>query len=464
MKKYSLLFISIILFSTNLFSQPNWVFEGRYKVGKQPVSVFRFNNQYQYFVLCAGWDANYNGVLDPGDEPPSLWMGGVKVLTTYQKDGYPDSLKKVGDLDFQTIMLPVRFGIDKEEHSFYFAGTTSVIKYLVTGDTWYNIKLTKQDSIPIAASAVSLSSTQKLYLSVRPNYTDPGSVIVYDLSTKKFTDTIPAFVNVQKTEQYDAENLIILNEGTFGKGDSKIQFYKVGGSLEMGQKHKLIKEIELGDGANHFFYDKKNQTSNVYVTMNGSQEVKVINLSYWATSSIPFKSGIYDGPRESVSDIYSTGLFTSSYDGNVYLSPNYDSTSSIKLKAFGKAEGMDIILGQLLVIATPFKDGTYEPDSNITLYSHWLSVDEKAENNFSIQPNPANDYIKVVLSTEMTKNIKSGEIVNSMGQKIMELDNDILNNKGGFSIGLASIPDGVYYLRLNCDNKIITSGFIKTAK
>ena len=185
MKRITLLSLVLFLLLSVLASaQYGYLFEGRYEVGVQPVAVY--NTNIVPVVYCAGRDLNYNGIKDTGDVSPSLWAVGLKRLTKFISSEIQSvhvSTYKITDLEFKLPVLPVRNFWDEKVQKLYITNEKSISAVsFIHLDSVYIEKI-----VDVTASAVS-SSGKYLYISVRPSYTDPGYVLVYNMKIKAFTD------------------------------------------------------------------------------------------------------------------------------------------------------------------------------------------------------------------------------------------------------------------------------------
>ena len=176
-------------------------------------------------------------------------------------------------------------------------------------------------------------------------------------------------------------------------------------------------------------------------------------------------AALYDGPRES---IYSdSGIFTSSYDGNVYLR---DVNGQIirTFDATGKAEGINLWPsngfsgGSLLSIANPFIKNTYSVDSTVTLYTTFLPPTDVKENNqfqnLSVFPNPVSDNLTIDLTASDNLLSPIVEIFNILGEKVCELT--ITERKTTFSARKIGLSPGIYILKTKSLKNVQTMKFV----
>lgn len=87
------------------------------------------------------------------------------------------------------------------------------------------------------------------------------------------------------------------------------------------------------------------------------------------------------------------------------------------------------------------------------------SIDENdAANNIVIYPNPTTDMINVSLQYSME--ILSYKLVNLLGQTMTENNNNSISNQ--FSIDVANLPKGQYFLMVKTKNNVVTKKVVIT--
>ena len=99
-------------------------------------------------------------------------------------------------------------------------------------------------------------------------------------------------------------------------------------------------------------------------------------------------------------------------------------------------------------------DETYTPTESITLYAQWArttSVQEIESTEFKIYPNPAND--EIFIKSDLP--IKKVEIYSITGVLLL-----FENNFNG-KISISTLPQGVYMVKIDTDNDVITQKFVK---
>jgi len=88
-------------------------------------------------------------------------------------------------------------------------------------------------------------------------------------------------------------------------------------------------------------------------------------------------------------------------------------------------------------------------------------LDDYSKMDFQIYPNPASKFINVKLpAADIAGLVSRYEIVNEIGQSIVNVDNSRLNQE--FTIDVSEYKSGVYYLKLisNQGSILSTKSFV----
>lgn len=422
MKKYLPLVVAFLaIISGSLFAD-TFNLKGHYEVGKQPVAIYEYDNEIH--VFCLGYDKNYDGVQDEGDEAPSWWKYDNGNTT------------KLRDFDWGFFMgFPFRPSL--YDGKIFIATTDKVLAYDL------NTGVEVEDSqVPFGGSSVTIKD-DIMYISQRG---ESNQVLVYDMEGKTTLFVIPAGKNVQKTEIFEANDknyIAIMNEGNFGASNSTLQICEL-----TGNNYSEVKSFDLGGGANHLTISE----GIIVVTMNGSMELKVIPLDDFETMSsftMPIE-GAYKGPRETavtgfemiltgVDEYEATSVITTTYDGEegapgkVYWRFLEQDSPRI-IESHGKSEGL-LYNKQSLYIANINKTGTYDPDNYITVYGVQLSAEENSPvSEMKIYPNPARD--KATLNISIDRKVKDFVVeISSIDGTIISSFN-VENSADDISLGL----------------------------
>lgn len=456
MKKYILPLVLLLIINNFSFSQSDWQFVTLLEVGKRPIKIFNYEeNMFSniWFVYCAGYDANQNGILDDGDEAPSIWYFGTEqqmIVSFSSFFGNYTKPKKLMDLDFQNIKLPYRFDIDHKDNmcKIYLPepnGVSEVIIKYLSGNVYEDnleFQISKKIILEELVNAISVGynkSNQKLlYLSKRDAENMTGNVLAYNMDMNEYADTLPARAGVQMTLPLDYRDILILNEKFNEEITANYMNYHVAGYLGDG-KHSLINDIELDNNPNHiFFHSLQNGDIRTIITFSDIGLIRAYNGSnilreeYLNTDSDM-------GLRETIYGVDSH-YYTSSYDAKVYM---YDFTPDNiqiidKLKAYGQAESI-FMTYYMLFIATPYIESSDETNNTITFYAKEpVSVSDNFNlNELQIFPNPASNIITI----NDNNIIKNYEIFSILGEKLFVTDKN--------TIDISKLANGIYYIRSN---------------
>lgn len=418
------------------------------KTGARPAFI-HYSDNAGYDVLCAGWDANYNGIFEPDS-------GDVKASWWYFENSSIEAVIKA-EFEWPSLFIPIRPAFT--EQYLFLPQENSVKKYnLKTGEFLEELV----SNIPVYALSISESL---LFISARYDEDQDWSperneVLIYDYVDKLFIDTLVVSSYVQQTLPYiyNSENyLAVLCEGTFGANDSKLFFYK----LDEGA-YQLLKDIELGGGGNHIEYGSSNLYGEILIiTMNGSLKVHIFSLSdQEIIKSIDIDTPSWDGPRE-CKYVDSDGhdfVFVSCWDSKIRV---YDlGTGNIFniFKTDGKAEGILFDNGRLFV-ANPYLNSTYLPNDSVSVFIVTpVSVSENYYNELVLFPNPVSEILNI------KSQFKIDEIKIFDQKSVMVYVKALISNDYSAILNFDGQPNGVYYILLNTEFGEIKKQFIKTGR
>jgi YVTN family beta-propeller protein len=418
-----------------------------FTVGNQPMAV-SVDKSVRAHVLCIGTDFNYNGQKDEGDEAPSWWVsepinGNLASLTNFHK---------VKDFSFGALGgFPVRPCFDYENSILYITENYAVATYNLN-----TYELIDSAVAPINASAISIDGDY-LYLSVTP-YSNEGMVIKYNYKTKTPIDTLTKLMYPRQTLPYWNGSLAVLEENNFASNLSKIYLYDVSGSQFL-----KFAEISVGDVANHMAI----KGNNLYVTMNGSNEIKIIDLNTRTViDSIKLSTSGYNGPRESAiagdnDDFKKNTIFTTSYNGYIYEINNGKVTDSVM--SHGKTESISIPEYSnfpVMIVTNCNQSSNYSADTVVTLYMNVNNINDNQKfNKANIYPNPAIDNFNINLYADNGSSANI-QITNSNGENVYYTSKLINDGKIQFNLSEMNLAVGAYIINTTVANKVYTSKLI----
>jgi len=387
--------------------------------------IYRYNSDF--YVLCKGVDANFDGSYDPDtDEPPSLWRNDPIGMG-------PLSASKIIEFPFGLNSFPIRALFDTE---FLYLQTNGYIwKYNIINGSLV-------DSIEFEHTVYGFSiDNGLLYVSTR--ITPPGSwtpehnyVISIDLATKEAKDTIETKMNVQMCQIFN-NKLFVLNEGT-GVKDSYVTVYDLSTKEE-------INSYPVGSFGNYFEI-KDNQ---LYVVSNGSHKVYRYALDIDEKFEYEIGTSGYDGPRELVFNPDGTKFRVSAYDGNIYEFKTTDNQPVNTINAGKKIEGMlwTNYYDNDVFIAALVNNLDYSANDYVTIWVSPLASVKDLLQMIKVYPNPATSFIEIE-----TNNLNFDDF------SIVSLEGKIVKEGKLYSniIELNEIGAGKYFVRLNNQKETVT--------
>lgn len=349
MRLFACLMVAIVA-TSSLFSQTLITVV---PTAKRPVCVIPDGDRMH--VLTDQVDVNYNGTKDEGDSE-ATWQ--IVNATTYET--------------IRTLVFPwtwvraSRPAIDR----------ATGLLYIAVGDTvWAYTTLTQQrSSEPVfvgPATALGLNAdNDHLYVTQRPNFTDPGTVVDVNLIDKSTTSTtleVNPQMSIGHRGAFINNVVITVNEGNFGANDGLLTFWDGTNVLTLG----------VGDTPNHLYVDP-NAPSTGYVTCNGSHNVVKVELDgRYAIDTFAIPTSGYDGPREST--LFDGVLYVSTYTSAVYALNATTGEVLYRLDVDAKVDALNFYQNALWV-ARSYESGGYAPVPNVNVYDIRLtSVSEAAQ-------------------------------------------------------------------------------------
>lgn len=415
-----------------LFAQPEKVIQ----VAKQPVKIIPHGENVH--VFCAQTDLDYNEKKDDGDTPAS-WQILSKEGNLIRKLDFAWNGTGYAAIPTLDIKNNIMYCNDMGRVRGYNAITQEVVK-----DTVY----------PRLSAGLAVNSGGNLLaITIRPNFTDPGKVVYMNLENGDTTIQLQAGINVRQPMffEVDDENrgLLVLNEGLFNSNTSWLHIWTLTSSITKRDS------ILLGDTGNNMFVDGEN----VYVAVNGSHVVRVINIkSKQIIDSIRTETTGYNGPREVLK--IGNEIFVSTFEGDVRRFSLSSKTLLEKFITNGKPEGIAHV-GEKIWVADAMEKGQYTPQNTVSVWNYLLplSVNENlGSDEYVVTPNPANEYFTAYIPknnfelSDLSARLVS---VNGTAKKIL-ITGEKSENGLIISADTKDIVSGMYTLVLKANNKVIT--------
>ncbi len=427
------------------------------EVGKTPTFISGYydfvSHDYLLIILTLGYDANFNGFEDPGDEKPALY----KISYTSVLNGNLQA-QKVVDFPFASLPFPTRIGIDASKNLIVLPDTNFGIAFyqITDGNKTKSIYPFKEWNFPPDASISAISYSNNLLLvSVRGNginhffiVNPETSEIVFETATE--TNTQQALIQNNK--------LFILCEGNFGSSDSKLIIYDILDINPNGFNIMYNKTIDLGDTGNHLALMDEN---NILITINGSHEIHILNTQTLEISkTIKLPTSGYDGPRES-NFFENNYILTTAFDGNLYTFDK-DGNQIGKTNLYSKLEGLFSISYPtlnfyLVAVTSPFTNN-YLPNNQIFILVNFSNVEvAKDLLSLSSSPNPASEFCKIVLPYDVSSKANI-EIFTDNGEIAQKLSFNLAGKELLFPVNY--LANGIYFAKITFEDKILTIPFV----
>lgn len=424
------------------------------KVGRMPVNISFDQKNLSYIIFCGGYDANYNGVKDDGDENPSLWKISLSEVKSVNSFLYAEKLQ---DFEFNYIIVPLRpllvQGTSTKPSKYYlnYFGRVRSINLddgSILDDTVANMNV----------NSISYANDSLLVFSMR-YYSGVDTLLLFNTNTKKVLFKYPAGENVQMTQYYSTsdggQGLVALNEGNFGSSGSNLMFYN-----QLG----VSDTIKLGNTGNHF-----DISGDVLVAaVNGDHKIVVVDLlTKTITKEIPVGTELYNGPREV--RIMDNGkepklAMVSTYNSDVRVFNISTGECVSTLTTRGKVEGIFYDENSFLLVSNAFDNITYAPDSIVSVYAKTSGVEDniKENANICIFPNLISNTGKLILNNSNNFSKLNVEIVNSLGMVCYSKENELIGNYFEMEINPNSmnLTDSKYFAKVQINNEIYFVPFI----
>ncbi len=379
---------------------------------KQPVAIVY--HQGKVHVFCNRTDANFNELKDEGDSPGAWLIVNPETKAVEQSISFPWANV--------VALRPALF-----ENDLYILVNDSINNFDVS-----NVSL-KRTSRAENCYALSMDLTgYYLSASERPNFVDPGKVLVFNTLDLTKASSYTAGVNVQQTMEIafnGVQYVFTLSEGSFGLENGRVDLSYSSGPV--GNDTTIV----TGGLANHMCTNA--DSSMVYVTMNGSHEVVEIDVVARKVSRrIPTGTTGFDGPRASAT--YDGRLFVSTFAGDVRV---IDLASGImvgKVQLSAKPEGLAVVGNQLWVTRAFQLDG-YGAEADVEIFD--LNSTTNVESVQSFIPSRSGIF---TTTTQVMVQEFAGEteidVVNTIGQR-----KQVATSSIGL-LNLSSLTAGVYIL------------------
>lgn len=322
--------------------------------GLSPLKVLKDESSGKLHIFCAGQDLNFNYEVNEGDESSSWWI--------IDSHGTPPRL--VMHFDGFIKNTPFRPAHDPVTNILYVPMIGKIVSLDLDEEDYDDEELAYID-----AQSVHFAGGH-LLITVASESGENGKVEVMNLQTGQILQTVQGGKNIIDCIYYpgpEGISIAILNQGDFGSDNSNVMY----GAINHMFDFELEDDIEVGNSANHIIY----HDGKLYVTVNMSHWIKVIDVSTHEVSTWHTATSGFDGPRESkVKDGF---LYVTTYSGDVRI---FDLKTGVMLNIFEdfgnyKIEDIEFISDDLFYTASPF-DQYYGVPGTLTIW-------DKKENPFA---------------------------------------------------------------------------------
>lgn len=399
-------------------------------------------------VLCGEVDGNFNGVQDAGDTPAS-WVRLPLRSGSLDQQSAQTLRFAWGD----GIGFPSRPAFDSEGQTLYFAQRGRIRSFDTRSQTLRRDTLLLIDSLARSTfnttgtvSALSIDAASgRLFVSLRGSST--SAVVEVDIANSHVVTRYPAGVFVQQTIPYTTstgkKGVAILNEGAFGTNTS---------TLMLARSPQEMTTLNIGNTGNHLL----RVGDEIVATMNGSHELKVINLNENRIArTIAVGTTGFDGPRETAYIQQLNHYAVTAYDGKVRFFNAATGATRGTVNTNSKSEGLAFLPDNSLLVADAFGANSFASASTlsrISFVTNSVRENSLALTRSSIAPNPVSGMARI--SLQAASSLGYGDIsltlVNTLGSHVATLpferqENTIEATLNTEELGLAS---GLYFVQL----------------
>lgn len=437
----AILFAALFLFVCSLSStypQEGYRVIDSADIGVCPVEVFMSPDNNYFYAICAGYDANFNGIEEEGDARPSIW----KIET--ENDIFV-WIHRVLTLEFNALKFPVRFGYNGS--ILYLPSRNKILEIDCENDTLLN-------EYPTTGDPSDVKYTQNgLQICFPGPAGSNGFIGEYRLPDMRKRWEVPVGINLQESLVLNNRSFAALCVGPYGKDSSQVWF----GTVNDDDTVTNFEKYTIGATGNHLynFLDLR-----IFATSNGSHKVTRLHQnSNWADTLYTETTG-FDGPRETIE--FHNNVFVTTYAGDVRIYDFNSKTPSQIVPLDGKAEGI-CATGWFVpegggranvFVASPFKKD-YSPNTKLYfLRKTFASVSESLANApFSIYPTPARDNLTVKfdnapLGAKIEIRDAAGKLIKSS-----EANEELAN------VDLLGVAQGAYFAVISIGDKVWSAPF-----
>ena len=465
MKKFYIFIIIIIFAGIKAQSFDDYSYFFDIKTGAQPAYIYMNADDSEYpehpYIICAGYDANFNNEFDEGDIPPSLWRSQqLGIPTAFMERNIALESELITEFEFGAISYPVYPAVDKENKILYMPHLGKVVAYDSEDGGIIN-----EEVIPDPANSLELGDG-RLFCTV-PDPAGDDYLLIYNTETELVEDTIFTNKNIIKSKYYEIDgqsNLAVICQGPYNKDSSSVHFIE-----KIDGKYQIAKSIEtIGNAATDIETYIKYTEAYIALALNGSHEVKIFDAeNYELINTIDTETTGYNGPNQITFSHYygvsGPAMLVTFMNGEIkaYDDPAAEPALLNVLESTGKPTDIKLINNDFFIYATnTFVKDSYQPDTTLTVFSGPLSVDYAKQADLNIYPNPVADHATVTLpNANGAFNDYQITIATAEGREISHFSVPAGSENFTFSAAENNLTAGAYFIRINDGNIIYTIPF-----
>lgn len=313
-----------------------------------PARLIPFRDQLH--VLCGRVDVDYNEIQDEGDGPPHWAVVDLSARSVVAADTLPWTTSAI------------------HHPGVHIAGTDGTV-WLADGGNLQRydmVSRTTADAVAtLPAYALGVSHDNAVvYGSLRPSYTDPGTVRAITVADGSLywehqVGVMPGPIREVQTSDGDVV-VAVACEGVFGSGTSTVHLLRRAEGIQ-------ATVVDVGDTGNSLTASG----DTLWVVSNGSHAVHAIDLlTGEVLTTINTRTSGYNGPRECVIAPWQgrPHLFVTTYtdDVRVFDITTGDSVATLDPQARPDALWWDG--GSRLYVGRRLAAGTYDADSGLSVF------------------------------------------------------------------------------------------------
>ncbi len=354
-------------------------------VGNTPVHIVKSPNDGTLHVFCAGFDENYNGQFDEGDEYPSWWV----INKTEQFGEFLFETEKKLSFDkffrFPSGVEVFRPGFNWRDNVIYIPFQGHIRAYDLM-----KFELIDEEVARIDATSIDFAGGH-LLITVSPGANEKGRLDVLNVSSGQILQTIPADINVMQCVYYPSPkgiSIALLSNGEYGESNGKVQY----GAINHMSDFTLDYEVIVGSNPNHMIF----KNGKLYVSVNGDHKVVEIDVETHEIRTFYLGTVAFNGPRE----LYVDGnyLYVATYTGD-FRKINLETGCIDMIASFSDYKAESILTYDNYLIGLYSYDAMYGASNTVVVFEYTdEDVFEGALRSVAVGARPISSYFDEISS------------------------------------------------------------------